>query len=246
MQYPMLPPFTDVEHFTSPAPRMPVLPGSPPQQSASTRHRSPSTWHPCACWQIATPVGPQGAQRSLQQPPAQPICVGSQSVPSTPVQLVPPALGGRPHVPGFVGETGLALGELQTPPQQLAPSKQMSPFCTQYELAMLQRWFVQSPEQQSEPALHAFPAVVHAVTVPPSPVPPSGAATMGAHAPFSQCWVQQTLPATGQAAPMVRHCEAPQWPATHESSQQSVFTEQASPALPQTETEYAHALFRQR
>jgi hypothetical protein len=119
---------------TSPAPMMPVLPGSPPQQSLSLRQRSPSTWHPCACWQIRTPVGPKGAHKCEQQPSAQPICVGSlfgsQMVPSTPVQFTPPTAG-MEHKPGFDAVTGWPLGALHTPPQQLAPSKQMSPFWMQ-------------------------------------------------------------------------------------------------------------------
>jgi hypothetical protein len=66
-------------------------------------------------------VGPKGAQSALQQPAAQPTCVGSQSVPSTWVQLTPPLAGGvAEHVPGFVAETGFALGEVQTPVQQSA------------------------------------------------------------------------------------------------------------------------------
>jgi hypothetical protein len=49
-------------------------------------------------------------------------------VPSTP-QPEPPV--GVVHVPGFVAETALAFGDWQTPPQQSAPAKQMSPFWMQ-------------------------------------------------------------------------------------------------------------------
>jgi hypothetical protein len=69
---------------------------------------------------MATPVGPYGAQRALQQPPEQPTSAGLQSVPSTPVQLTPPDDGGGPHVPGFVAETAFALVDWHTPVQQSA------------------------------------------------------------------------------------------------------------------------------
>ncbi len=48
------------------------LSAAEPQQSLSVRHGSPSTWQPVAGWQMSTPVGPQGAQRRLQQPPPHP------------------------------------------------------------------------------------------------------------------------------------------------------------------------------
>jgi hypothetical protein len=50
---------------------LPDPPGSPaePQQSASTRHRSPTGWHPLAGWQTSTPVGPHGAHARLQHAP---------------------------------------------------------------------------------------------------------------------------------------------------------------------------------
>jgi hypothetical protein len=40
-----------------------------PQQSLSFVQRSPTGWQPLAGWQTRTPVGPQGAQARLQQPP---------------------------------------------------------------------------------------------------------------------------------------------------------------------------------
>jgi hypothetical protein len=58
----------------------PDPPGSPaePQQSPSLVHRSPSTWHPLAGWQMSTPVGPHGAHARLQQLP--PHCGSPASV----------------------------------------------------------------------------------------------------------------------------------------------------------------------
>jgi hypothetical protein len=60
--------------------------GSPadPQQSPSVVHRSPTGWQPLAGWQTRTPVGPQGAQRRLQQAPPQ-----GGSVPASP-RVAPP------------------------------------------------------------------------------------------------------------------------------------------------------------
>jgi hypothetical protein len=46
-------------------PAMPLA----PQQSPSLVHRSPTGWQPLAGWQTRMPVGPQGAQARLQQPP---------------------------------------------------------------------------------------------------------------------------------------------------------------------------------
>jgi hypothetical protein len=56
-----------MEHVTG----LPDPPGRPadPQQSLSCVHRSPTTWHPLAGWQMSTPVGPYGAHARLQHPP---------------------------------------------------------------------------------------------------------------------------------------------------------------------------------
>src|ERR1700730_2774037 len=100
----------------------------------------------------------------------------------------------------------------------------------QYDDAMLQTLFVHRPEQQSEAFAHVFPAVVHTgVTVPPSRGEP-----IGAHLLPTQVSVQQTFPATGQAAPIERHWDAPHVPPTQEPLQQSVETPHFSPGLPQT------------
>jgi hypothetical protein len=56
MHTPTLPPLTEFEHTTDPSPRTPEPVA--PQQSAFDRHRSPSTRHPRAGWQMLTPVGP--------------------------------------------------------------------------------------------------------------------------------------------------------------------------------------------
>src|SRR5262249_12415332 len=100
----MVPPLTDVEHFTRPPPRIPVRCDSPPQKSGSWGHDPPPAGPPCAGGETAIPVGQSGAHRARQPPPAQPTWAGSQRVPSTPLQFTPPADGGRPHVPGFVAD----------------------------------------------------------------------------------------------------------------------------------------------
>jgi hypothetical protein len=146
------------------------------------------------------------------------------------------------HVPGFVAETGLAFGDWQTPPQQSAPLKQMSPFWMQYEDAMLQTPLApHSPEQQGELLAQAFPAVVHdGVPVPPSVEP------MGAHMPPTHVAVQQALPALGHGAPTVTHCVLPHVPSTPAPVQQSVSTAQPAPPLPHVAIEETHTLPRQR
>jgi hypothetical protein len=92
---------------------MPDPPGSPaePQQSPSVKHRSPTTWHPLAGWQMRVPVGPHGAQARLQQGPPQlgtpasfvtmppSPAVPPQSSPSTRPQLAGPPGGLDAHVP---------------------------------------------------------------------------------------------------------------------------------------------------
>ena len=98
-----------------------------PQHSASLVHVSPSTWQPVAGWQMATPVGPQGAHRRLQQEPPHPPSVneaGVQSMPSTIVQL-PPVVGAA-HTP-----TLWPLARVQAPLQQSAFFEQMSLVCAQ-------------------------------------------------------------------------------------------------------------------
>jgi hypothetical protein len=112
----------------------------------------------------------------------------------------------------------------------------------QYDEAMLQTLLLQSPEQQSEGFVQAFPAVVQTgVTVPPSGVDP-----IGAHWFPTQVSVQQVLPAVGQVAPIVKHCVWPQVPLTQEPLQQSVDTPHLSPGFPHTAGEETHWLPRQR
>jgi hypothetical protein len=112
MHTPTSPPLTEFEQTTDPSPRTPEP--AAPQQSELVRHRSPSTRHPCAGWQMFTPVGPYGAHRRLQQLPQLPP---GQRLPSTPVQLTPP-LEGWLQTPGLVAPTGFPFGAEQTPPQQ--------------------------------------------------------------------------------------------------------------------------------
>ena len=81
---------------TLPAPGRP-LSGSPPQQSASFRQRSPVTWQPLAGWQIARPLGP-GAQTRLQQSLQPP-----HTSPSTPPQRLGPE-GGCAQTPTLAPE----------------------------------------------------------------------------------------------------------------------------------------------
>jgi hypothetical protein len=85
---------------TSCAPGSPALVLSPPQQSLFFSQRSPSTRHPCAGWQMRTPVGPKGTQRSLQHGPGQPGVVPAQMTPSTAAQFTEPL--GVEQRPGFV------------------------------------------------------------------------------------------------------------------------------------------------
>jgi hypothetical protein len=148
-------------------------------------------------------------------------------VPSTPLQFTPPTEGGTPQVPGFVGETADAFGELQTPPQQSVAWKQMSPVCVQYDEAMLHVPFEQSPEQHCALDEHVLPAVVHPPPLPPSALPPP----IGAHFPPTHVSVQHVLPALGHGSPSETHWVAPQVPFTHAPVQQSVETLHEAPAL---------------
>jgi hypothetical protein len=47
-----------MEHVTVPTIPFPVGTPAEPQQSLSWVHRSPTTWHPLAGWQMSVPVGP--------------------------------------------------------------------------------------------------------------------------------------------------------------------------------------------
>jgi hypothetical protein len=155
-------------------------------------------------------------------------------MPSTAVQFT--AADGWPHNPGFVAVTAWPLGAAHVPPQQSAALKQMSAFWMHHDPAMSQTLFLlQSPEQQSLPCVHAFPAVLQ------EPVPP-----IGAHLPPVQVCVQHVLPDVGHVSPTDTHCVAPHVPFTHEPEQQSVPTAQPAPDAPHTEIDEAHLFPRHR
>ncbi len=76
----------------------------------------------------------------------------------------------------------------------------MSPVCMQYEEPSTQvPCAPQRPEQQSLFAVQALFAVMQLAP-----------GVIGWHVPPVQLPEQQSLPATGQAAPSVRHCAVPQ------------------------------------
>jgi hypothetical protein len=87
----------------------------------------------------------------------------------------------------------------------------------------------QRPEQQSVFAVQVLFALVH-VTVD----------EMGAHLPPMQFPVQQSLPETGHAAPMVKHWTSLHLPETHAPLQQSVLPTQAAVAGAHTPMDEAH------
>jgi hypothetical protein len=86
-----------------------------------------------------------------------------------------------------------------------------------------------SPEQQSPFAVQTLFAVTQDELV-----------EMGRHVPPLQLPVQQSFPATGQAAPTVKHCSAPQWPEMQAPLQQSVLPTQAAAAGAQLPIDEAH------
>jgi hypothetical protein len=93
----------------------------------------------------------------------------------------------------------------------------MSPVWMQYDEPSAQRPFEQRPEQHCVLDVQVLLAVVH---------PPE---TIGWQVPPLQLPVQHALPATGHAAPMVRHCRPPHCPETQEPLQQSVLPTHAAP-----------------
>jgi hypothetical protein len=94
----------------------------------------------------------------------------------------------------------------------------------QYDAARAQRPAVQDPEQHSVPDVQALFAVTQV-----------GVGEIDLQVPPLQLPVQQAFPATGQAAPIVRHWVPPQCPATQAPLQQSVLPAQAAVAGAQTE-----------
>jgi hypothetical protein len=89
----------------------------------------------------------------------------------------------------------------------------------QYDEPSTHRPFApQSPEQQSLLDVHVLLAVVHDAPV-----------TIGWQVPPVQLPVQHAFPATGHAAPIVKHCTPPHVPETHEPLQQSVLPTHAAP-----------------
>jgi hypothetical protein len=160
--------------------------------------------------------------------------------PSTAVQFTAPP--GVPQRPGFVWLTACPFGALHVPPQQSLPVKHISPFCRQYDEALLHVPLLQSPEQQSPSCAHVLPEVRHAPPAPPSPELP-----IAAHLPFTHVSVQHVLvPAAGHALPIETHCALPHVPLTQAPLQQSVLTPQLAPALPHVETDDTQTLPRQR
>jgi hypothetical protein len=156
-------------------------PGNPlePQQSASTRQRSPTGWHPLAGWQTRTPVGPHGAQARLQQGPPQagrPLSrkVAPPSGPEPP-QSCPsssPQLAGPPGADAAQVPSVWPLAMVHEPVQQSPFVAHASPGWTQND----DDWHVppeQSPEQQLVLEEQALPiveqVVLSAVQVPPAP-----------------------------------------------------------------------------
>jgi hypothetical protein len=146
------------------------------------------------------------------------------------VQFTPPLVGGGSHRPGLLPDTGAPFGAVQMPVQHSAATKHWSLVWMQYDDARSQTWSVgsQRPEQHWLLLVQALLAVVQ----PPVTTPPSGVEPIGAHLPFTQSFVQQTLPETGHDAPTLRHWLAPQKPPTQAPVQQSRLLLQPAPEPP--------------
>jgi hypothetical protein len=96
----------------------------------------------------------------------------------------------------------------------------MSPDWMQYDEPRTHRPFApQSPEQQSAFDAQVLFAVTHVEV-----------GEMGWHVPPLQLPEQHTLPSTGHAAPIVRHCASPHFPEMQEPLQQSVLPAHAAAA----------------
>jgi hypothetical protein len=106
----------------------------------------------------------------------------------------------------------------------------MSPVWMQYDEPRTHRPFdPQSPEQHWAFDEHVLLAVTQVDVV-----------EMGWHVPPLQLPEQQAFPATGQAAPSVRHWSLPHWPETHAPLQQSVLPTQAAVAGAQVAIDEPH------
>jgi hypothetical protein len=107
-----------------------------PQQSPSLVQRSPTGWQPLAGWQTRIPVGPQGAQARLQQPPPHRGRPPSRNVapphsmPSSIPQFAGPPGPDAVHVPSVC-----PVATWQTPVQQSVPVAHDSPGCPQKDAA---------------------------------------------------------------------------------------------------------------
>jgi hypothetical protein len=189
-------------HLTRPAPGRP-LGASPPQQSESLPHRSPSTWQPDAGWQILLPPVPNGAQYDEQQP-VQP----SQVKPSTRHEVVMGA-----QVPAVAPDA-----MVQAPVQQSASWKQMSPSCVQYETCDGAAHVPprQLALQHSPLPPQLLPAVLHVVL-------------SGLHEPDTHCVLQQASPPAVHGWLSDTHWLALQVPLLQLRPQQSVELVQVEP-----------------
>src|SRR4051812_30610047 len=154
-------------HLTRPAPGRP-LGASPPQQSLSLPHKSPSTWQPDAGWQIFEVPVPKGAQYELQQP-------------LQPSQVKPSTRHGVVIAEQVPAEAPAAT--VQAPVQQSASWKQMSPTCVQYEICDGAAHVppTQLALQHSPLPPHVLPAVLHVVF-------------SGLHEPDTHCVEQHESP----------------------------------------------------
>lgn len=134
-----------------------------PQQSLSFEQMSPTTWQPLAGWQTSTPVGPNGAQRRLQQlpphteAPLSGVTTPPQTVPSTIVQFALP-VGGGAHVPKSPAP---ASGTLHMPLQQSLPDPHVSLVCWQKDEGWQVPFALHSIEQQSEFCAQELPSLWH-------------------------------------------------------------------------------------
>jgi hypothetical protein len=169
---------------------IPDAPGKPadPQQSPSCAHRSPTTWHPLAGWQMSTPVGPYGAHARLQHPPPHDgrppstyttppsAPVPPQSTPSTIPQLAGPPGGEVAQVP----RAWLAV-LVHWPLQQSVPAAHESPPCPQKDDGWHVPLLAQLPEQQWAEVVQSLPTVEQV-------------AFSGVQRPLPQAWLQHSPP----------------------------------------------------
>src|SRR5579864_4507785 len=108
----------------------------------------------------------------------------------------------------------------------------MSPLWMQYDEPSAQWPPEHKPEQHCVSDVHTLLAVTH---VAPGEI--------DWHFPPLQFPVQQAFPATGHAAPIVRHCVLPHWPEMHAPLQQSVLATQGAVAGEQVAIDDAQVPF---